>query len=159
MPHIQAGWVNCSPVRARPHYYQAPYHPGSGHFPGLVRAAYLAFRSGRPQINSAIEARLPVARQRPGKNFRDPWAGNIEQIVGDFDPTLCAGSLDRNPGRTLGNRAVIDVQSSAGAHPPLTLIPCLGQLSSSSVSIFDDIHWSEEMEQAWGTDKGAARTR
>jgi predicted O-methyltransferase YrrM len=71
-------------------------------------------------------------------------AGNINFIVGNFDdefPKL----LNRIP-----NLDLLFVDGNHRYQPTISYFKmALEKKSSSSVLIFDDIHWSEEMEKAW----------
>jgi predicted O-methyltransferase YrrM len=77
-------------------------------------------------------------------NFRALGLENIDLTIGNFDRVLDA-TLDR-AGR-------VDLAFIDGNHrlePTLRYFNALyGKLSPSSVLIFDDIHWSREMEAAW----------
>ncbi len=79
-------------------------------------------------------------------NFRSLGLVNIEQVTGSFD--------DRLP-ETLDGLDSIDLAFVDGNHrraPTLRYFNWLiARASPSSVFIFDDIHWSGEMEQAWET--------
>ena len=88
---------------------------------------------GAPEVAAVAES-----------NFRALGLENIECTIGNFDQVL-KETLDR-AGR-------IDLAFIDGNHrlePTLRYFDALyGQLSSSAVVIFDDIHWSREMEEAW----------
>ncbi|HZE86276.1 MAG TPA: class I SAM-dependent methyltransferase [Puia sp.] len=133
------------------HYYKPRTILELGTSLGLS-AAYLASGAEGAKVFS-IEGSAAVAAEA-GKNFRTLGLGNIEQIVGDFDLTL-AGALNRIGG-------TLDLAFIDGNHrlePTLRYFnSLLGHLSSSSVLVFDDIHWSEEMEQAWEKIKEHPRT-
>lgn len=81
-----------------------------------------------------------VARQ----NFARLQIGNIELIEGDFDNTL-AGTLAEAPG--------VDFAFIDGNHrqePTESYFEqLLAKTNNDSIFIFDDIHWSREMELAW----------
>jgi predicted O-methyltransferase YrrM len=112
-----------------------------------LSTAYLASGAREAKVFT-IEGSAAVAAEA-AKNFR--WLGleNIEQIVGNFDHTL-AGTLDRIGGV---DKDVLDLVFIDGNHrlePTLRYFNSLsGHLSPSAVLVFDDIHWSKEMEQAW----------
>lgn len=81
-------------------------------------------------------------------NFAKENAGNIEQIVGNFDQQL---SL------VLNKVNQVDYVFFDGNHkkePTLKYFNlCLQKIHNDSIFIFDDIHWSDEMEDAWSTIK------
>ena len=71
---------------------------------------------------------------------------NIEIIEGNFDQTL-ASALKKMP--------QVDLAFVDGNHRREPTERYFGQLlpavKNESILIFDDIHWSGEMEQAWDT--------
>jgi predicted O-methyltransferase YrrM len=77
-------------------------------------------------------------------NFNRFEFSNIEQVIGNFDHTLPI---------VLENIKTIDLLFVDGNHrkkPTLKYFKkCLPKTGEDSVFIFGDIHWSEEMEQAW----------
>ena len=107
-----------------------------------LSAAYLA--SGNPSSKlitcEGAAAVASVARE----NFSSLGITNIETIEGNFDETLPA-ILKDIPGADL---AFID--GNHRAEPTLRYFRRLLQkLNTPGILIFDDIHWSEEMETAW----------
>ena len=78
------------------------------------------------------------------ENFRELELGNIELIEGNFDETL-PNQLERIK--------TIDLAFVDGNHRKQPTINYFEQLlkkvDKNSILIFDDIHWSEEMEEAW----------
>jgi predicted O-methyltransferase YrrM len=124
-----------------------------------LSAAYLA--SGAEEGHSPARAGLAVgAKDRKlltiegstaiaavaETNFRSLGLKNIESIRGGFDDRL-PEALDKLDG--------IDLAFVDGNHrrePTLRYFDLLlAKTSPSSVLIFDDIHWSKEMEEAWAT--------
>ncbi len=77
-------------------------------------------------------------------NFNTLHLQNIQLIEGNFDTTLM---------NTIKNISVVDLAFIDGNHkqkPTLAYFSALLQKSTNeSVFIFDDIHWSIEMEKAW----------
>ena len=107
-----------------------------------ISSAYLA--SAHKQVNlytlegaTAIGA---IARQ----NFETLGLKNIELIQGDFAITLP---------RLLNNISRVDMAFVDGNHRKVPTIQYFKQLleksTDSTILIFDDIHWSKEMEEAW----------
>ena len=80
------------------------------------------------------------------KNFRALDLKNVEGAVGNFDDVL-PDALDR-----LGAPELVFVDGNHRLDPTLYYFDWLINRSSpSSILIFDDIHWSTEMEEAWKT--------
>ncbi|MCG3165662.1 MAG: hypothetical protein POELPBGB_01430 [Bacteroidia bacterium] len=81
-----------------------------------------------------------VAKQ----NFEKLKLNNVEIVVGNFDETLSS---------TLNTITKLDYVFFDGNHrkaPTLDYFKqCLTKINNDSVFIFDDIHWSNEMEEAW----------
>lgn len=77
-------------------------------------------------------------------NFNKLKRTNIELICGDFKLTLP---------KALKNFSQLDMVFFDGNHRRDATLSyfyqCLNLATESSVFIFDDIHWSREMEQAW----------
>ena len=82
------------------------------------------------------------------RNFKKVNAKNIELVTGNFDHTLST---------TLGQQTTINFAFIDGNHrqqPTENYFhQLLGKIKNNSILIFDDIHWSEEMEAAWETIK------
>ncbi len=78
------------------------------------------------------------------ENFDELELNNVEIIVGNFDETLST---------TLNKITKLDYAFFDGNHrknPTLAYFrQCLTKTNNDSVFIFDDIHWSDEMEEAW----------
>lgn len=113
-----------------------------------LSTAYLA--AGAAAGNERMGAKVFTIEGAPAvgavaeRNFRSLGLGNIDLTIGNFDAVL---------GDTLDRAGRIDLAFVDGNHrlePTLRYFDALyGRLSSSSVLIFDDIHWSREMEEAW----------
>jgi len=73
----------------------------------------------------------------------------IELVIGNFDKVL---------GTTLSTFESLDMAYFDGNHRKLPTLDyfnqCLPNAHENSVFIFDDIHWSDEMESAWEQIKG-----
>lgn len=78
------------------------------------------------------------------ENFEKLEINNVEIVVGNIDETL---------GEQLEKLKTLDVVFFDANHrqePVLNYFQqCLEHIHHDSVFIFDDIHWSEEMERAW----------
>ncbi|MFV0392248.1 MAG: O-methyltransferase [Paludibacteraceae bacterium] len=107
-----------------------------------ITTSYLA--SGNSDIRcvsmEGSEAIVKIARE----NFEKLQLENIELIVGNLDETL-SPTLN-----TKGNWDVIFFDANHRKAPTLNyFLQCLEHIHRYSVFIFDDIHWSEDMEDAW----------
>ena len=88
------------------------------------------------------------------RNFRQLNLSNIELVKGNFDDTLPD---------VLNRTSTIDFAFIDGNHRQIPtenyfhlLLP---HLHNDSILVFDDIHWSKEMEQAWETIKRSPDVR
>ncbi|MEP7079084.1 MAG: class I SAM-dependent methyltransferase [Ginsengibacter sp.] len=79
-----------------------------------------------------------------GKNFQKVNLGNIELIEGNFDNTIHSA---------LSIIDSVDLAFVDGNHTKKATLnyfsALLKKCDEKSIFVFDDIHWSEEMEQAW----------
>ncbi|AYA35681.1 class I SAM-dependent methyltransferase [Hymenobacter oligotrophus] len=108
-----------------------------------LTAAYLASASSRARVFSfeGCPQTAAVARE----TFDQLHLGNVELIEGNFDETLpqALGRLEQP----------IDFAFFDGNHryePTLRYFEqCLPHRTDESVFVFDDIHWSGEMDRAW----------
>ena len=107
-----------------------------------VTAAYLASASEEKKIIT-LEGAVEVANIAQN-NFDKLKLKNIEIIRGDFNDTLSA---------VLNRFSVIDFAYVDGNHRKEPTIhyfhQLLGKINNQSILVFDDIHWSAEMEEAW----------
>ncbi|MEZ0538768.1 O-methyltransferase [Fibrella arboris] len=76
---------------------------------------------------------------------------------------LVVGNLDETLAETVASLPVIDLVFFDANHrytPTVQyFMTCLPHIHNDTLFIFDDIHWSEEMEQAWETIKGHPRVQ
>jgi predicted O-methyltransferase YrrM len=107
-----------------------------------ISTAYMAMANPQARIITA-EGSAAIAAQAK-RNFQSLQCNNIQQVTGNFDDTL-PGILSANPQLDL---AFID-----GNHRYEPTVRYFNQLlphlNANSILIFDDIHWSAGMEQAW----------
>jgi predicted O-methyltransferase YrrM len=85
-----------------------------------------------------------IARQ----NFEMVSAGNIRLVEGKFADTL--------PGviKDLSSLDLVFVDGNHRLEPTVDYFrQMLSKINGDSILVFDDIHWSQEMEQAWDTIK------
>jgi predicted O-methyltransferase YrrM len=109
-----------------------------------ISTAYMSLANPKARIITA-EGSAAVAEQA-NRNFQQLNGRNIEQVVGNFDDTL-AGILQQVP--------QLDLSFIDGNHRLEPTLQYFNQLlpamHNGSIMIFDDIHWSAGMEQAWRT--------
>lgn len=109
-----------------------------------ITTSYLAFANGSANVIT-MEGAKEVAAVA-ARNFESLGLKNTRLIEGNFDHTL----LPAISGLTKIDLAFID-----GNHRQEPTERYFSQLFSKtnndSILIFDDIHWSREMEQAWKT--------
>jgi precorrin-6B methylase 2 len=107
-----------------------------------ITTAYLASVNRNYKIVT-IEGAKAVA-EIAKKNFQQLELSNIELIEGNFDSTLI---------QTLKQLSAIDFAFIDGNHrkePTINYFKeILAKTSEHSILVFDDIHWSREMEEAW----------
>ena len=123
------------------------YQPGSivelGTSLGLS-TAYLATGSGKRVISIEGAAAVAAVAEKNLRSLDLYGPGSTELIRGNFDEVLP---------EVLAGPGLLDFAFIDGNHrrePTLRYFETLmSRRSSSAVFIFDDIHWSEEMEEAW----------
>ena len=107
-----------------------------------VTTSYLAAGNSKANVIT-MEGASEVAAVAK-KNFGHAGLKNIRIVEGNFDETLPS---------VLQNLDKIDFAFIDGNHRKLPTLEYFNQLKkkihSGSVLIFDDIHWSKEMEEAW----------
>lgn len=111
-----------------------------------ITTAYLASAKKNTSVITMEGAGAVAALAR--QNFSKLKLDNIEMVEGNFDDTLAA---------VINRTKKIDLAFIDGNHrlePTVRyfkeLLPAVHEYS---ILIFDDIHWSKEMEQAWETIK------
>lgn len=111
-----------------------------------ISTAYMSLANPKARLVTA-EGSAEVAAQA-GRNFQLLQLTSIQQVVGNFDDTL--------PG-ILNAVSPLDLVFIDGNHRYEPTVRYFNQLlphlNATSVVIFDDIHWSREMEQAWAAIK------
>lgn len=107
-----------------------------------VTTAYLASANTNGSVVT-MEGATEVAGIA-SKNFEQLGLNNIEVIEGNFDDTLNS---------TLQKTGTVDLAFIDGNHrkePTLNYFyQLLEKATQTSIFIFDDIHWSTNMEEAW----------
>lgn len=107
-----------------------------------ISTAYLASAEPRPVVTTA-EGNYALAAAAQN-NFNQLALGNIRIITGNFDNTLP---------QIIAALPQVDMAFVDGNHREQPTISYFHQLlhaaPSSSMFVFDDIHWSQGMENAW----------
>ncbi len=107
-----------------------------------ITSSYLAW--GNPQAKLITLEGAPSIANTAQQNFTQLQLQNIQQVVGPFE-----GTLDK----TLAQNPTIDFAFLDGNHRYEPTVNYFNQLlphiHNDTILIFDDIHWSLEMEQAW----------
>lgn len=107
-----------------------------------VSACYLA--SGNPEGRLSTMEGCPETAKVAQENFKDLGIENIQLILGDFNDTLTP---------ILDSLTSLDFAFIDGNHQEKPTIDyfekCLKYMNADGVLVFDDIHWSEGMENAW----------
>jgi len=107
-----------------------------------VTTAYLAAANTQSKVVTMEGAATVAAVAK--KNFAKLGLSNIRLVEGNFDETLAV---------TVAQMGTIDLAFVDGNHryePTLRYFrEILPAMHEYSILIFDDIHWSEEMERAW----------
>lgn len=106
-----------------------------------ISASYLALSKSE---NVYTLEGCPNTAKKAAQNLNKLQIKNIEIIVGDFKETLSP---------TLEKIKTIDFGFIDGNHQEMPTInyfeECLNYCHENSVLVFDDIHWSQGMENAW----------
>lgn len=132
-------------------YYQPQIILELGTSLGLS-TSYLAL--GNPAARILTLEGAPSIAAKAASNFRELGLKNIQQVTGNFDDTLKDALSDLNK---------VDLAFIDGNHqlaPTLQYFNAiLSRTHNDSILVFDDIHWSDEMEQAWEQIKKHPATR
>lgn len=113
-----------------------------------ISTAYLAAVKGSKVITiEGCAEKANVAKN----NFSKINLDNIAVVVGNFDEKLST-VLDRT-----GQLDFVFFDGNHRKEPTLNYFElCLNKAHNNTVFVFDDIHWSNEMEDAWNTIKANA---
>jgi predicted O-methyltransferase YrrM len=94
-----------------------------------------------------MEGAPEIAKQAQ-RHFQHIGLHNIEQVIGNFDSTL-ASVLQKNKSLDF-----VFIDGNHRFEPTIRYFNMMKpNLHEYSVVVFDDIHWSKEMEQAWAAIK------
>ena len=115
-----------------------------------ITSAYLAKASSAARVITMEGA--PAIATIAQQNFKHLTLKNIELVLGNFDETL-------DP--TLQKNTPVDLAFVDGNHRREPTLRYFEQLMKHSqentMLVFDDVHWSSEMEAAWKTIKADNR--
>ncbi|RAJ00298.1 methyltransferase family protein [Chitinophaga skermanii] len=117
-----------------------------------ISTSYMA--SANPNTTVYTIEGCPNIAQKAKENFESVGLKNIRQFVGNFDDVL---------GDVLKEMPQLDFVYIDGNHRKLPTIAyyeqCLEKAHDNTVFIFDDIHWTDGMEEAWEVIKAHPRTQ
>ena len=86
-------------------------------------------------------------------NIKEQKVKNVSLVLGDFDTTL---------NNKLNKIGLVDLAFLDGNHTEIATIKyfeeCLKHSHNNTIFIFDDIHWSKGMENAWNYVKQHKKT-
>jgi len=123
------------------HYYKPASILELGTSLGIT-TSYLTFANPGATIITMEGA--PEVASVARNNFKQSGLSNIQVVEGNFDETL---------GPVINQVSTVNFAFIDGNHrkqPTLNYFDQLIKISTSStIFIFDDIHWSREMEEAW----------
>ena len=124
-------------------YYQAKHIIEAGTSLGIT-TAYLAHANQDCSVVT-LEGASEVADQAI-KNFKDLQLNNIKLVKGNFDETLTQ-ALKEWPAADL-----VFIDGNHRKDPTINYFnQVLDHVHNDTILIFDDIHWSNGMEEAWDT--------
>ena len=90
----------------------------------------------------------PQTAEIAGQNFRKLNINNIELVIGDFDDTL------PDILKQLNKLDYVFFDGNHRKEPTISHFQqCLPFINNNTFFVFDDIHWSGDMERAWETIK------
>jgi len=111
-----------------------------------ISTAYMAMANPQARMITA-EGSAAIAGQA-NKNFQSLQLSSIQQVTGNFDDTL-PGIL-----KTLPKLDLAFIDGNHRYEPTVRYFnQLLPSLHANSILIFDDIHWSADMERAWNVIK------
>jgi predicted O-methyltransferase YrrM len=107
-----------------------------------ITTAYLASANANSKVITMEGAKEVAAIAK--KNFQQLNLRNIKIVEGDFDTNLSP---------VLDTLSFVDLAFVDGNHRKEPTIKyfeqLLSKITNNSILVFDDVHWSEEMEEAW----------
>ena len=116
-----------------------------------ISTCYLASANPNAKVIT-IEGSSEIIKEAK-RNFSELGLSNIETVAGNFDQVLPSVIGHASTALSTGRSSVIDFVFFDGNHKKTPTLNYFHQLlehiSNDSLFIFDDIHWSAEMEEAW----------
>ena len=110
-----------------------------------ITSAYLALADPEAKVISMEGA--PAIAAAAGKNLQQLGIKNLRQVEGNFDSTLPALLQEWVPGTGPG---LVFIDGNHREEPTLRYFrQLLPHIQNDTILVFDDIHWSREMEKAW----------
>jgi len=107
-----------------------------------ITTSYLA--AARPEAEITTIEGDPSIASIAGRHFRESGYHHIRQLIGHFDDLLPKVLPPQHP------YDLVYIDGNHRYEPTIRYFRALlPHMAGSSVMIFDDIHWSSEMEQAW----------
>jgi predicted O-methyltransferase YrrM len=117
-----------------------------------ITTSYLSL--ARPEANIITMEGAGEVAAGANRNFKELGSGNVTIVQGDFDKSLSS---------VLKGLSSVDLAFIDGNHRQLPtekyFCQLLSKSNNDSIFIFDDIHWSKEMEAAWKTIKNHPSAR
>jgi predicted O-methyltransferase YrrM len=117
-----------------------------------ITTSYLAL--AKPDAKLITMEGAAAIAETARQNFKTLKLNNVEIVTGNFDDTLSA---------VIGQLSSVNFVFIDGNHRREPTEKYFKQLlpvtNNDSILIFDDIHWSKEMEQAWETIKQHSSVR
>ncbi|MDZ7879478.1 MAG: class I SAM-dependent methyltransferase [Saprospiraceae bacterium] len=140
---------------------------------GAPRRAKIMTLEGSPEIAKAARRNFDWfydTFRKTGLRHNDPSLLNFDKYADNFSTEfekhkieIVVGKFDETLPKVLSAIDVLNFAFIDGNHQRLPTIDyfeqCLTKANDQTVLIFDDIHWSEDMEAAWGAIKGHPRVR
>lgn len=113
-----------------------------------ITTAYLAKAANENGGRVVTFEGCPETAAVAGETFGRLECQNVQQVVGNLDQTLAPALAD------LGAVDLVFFDANHRYDPTIQyFIQCLDHIHNDSVFIFDDIHWSPDMERAWNAIK------
>ncbi len=113
-----------------------------------ISTAYLA--SADPKTKVVTIEGCPNTATEAKNNFQSLGLTNIESITGNFDNVLPVALHQPLPIAIGTNCQLVFIDGNHRKQPTLNYFTrILDHANNDAVLIFDDIHWSGEMEEAW----------
>lgn len=132
--------------------YRTAIHYGCHHMMELgtslgLTSSYLSAAAGDHGRVVTLEG-APAIAAKAGEHFKGLGLANITQVTGDFDEKLPeALSIMSKPD-------LVYVDGNHRLEPTLRYFELFReQCGENGIIVFDDVHWSKGMEQAWDTIK------